>query len=148
MRVEYRDWETIEDLTSQIETRKGQLEINEKEVIEKLDIMREQLGLEKIKMNIKSTMQSILESQSRVTVNEEQKTLIGKTIEDLTSQIETESWYLSRSIEMETHKLKFAFPRSDGWECTLIPSAPVPLPKQPLAPLCHNCPRHASSFVT
>ena len=43
---------TIEDLTSQIETRKGQLEINEKEVIEKLDIMREQLGLEKIKMNI------------------------------------------------------------------------------------------------
>ena len=43
---------TIEDLTSQIETRKGQLEINEKEVIEKLDIMREQLGLEKIKMDI------------------------------------------------------------------------------------------------
>ena len=43
---------TVEDLTSQIETRKGQLEINEKEVIEKLDIMREQLGLDKIKMNI------------------------------------------------------------------------------------------------
>lgn len=43
---------TVEDLTSQIETRKGQLEINEKEVIEKLDIMREQLGLEKIKMDI------------------------------------------------------------------------------------------------
>lgn len=43
---------TVEDLTSQIETRKGQLEINEKEVIGKLDIMREQLGLEKIKMDI------------------------------------------------------------------------------------------------
>ena len=43
---------TVEDLTSQIETRTGQLEINEKEVIEKLDIMREQLGLEKIKMDI------------------------------------------------------------------------------------------------
>ena len=43
---------TVEDLTSQIETRKGQLEINEKEVIEKLDIMREKLGLEKIKMDI------------------------------------------------------------------------------------------------
>ena len=40
-------------------------------------------------MNIKSTMQSILESQSRVTVNEEQKILIGKTVEDLTSQINT-----------------------------------------------------------
>lgn len=43
---------TVEDLTSQIETRKGQLKINEKEVIEKLDIMREQLGLDKIKMDI------------------------------------------------------------------------------------------------
>ena len=43
--------------------------------------------VEQTRMNIKSTMQSILESQSRVTVNEEQKTLIGKTIEDLTSQI-------------------------------------------------------------
>lgn len=43
---------TVEDLTSQIETRKGQLEINEKEVIEKLNIMREKLGLEKIKMDI------------------------------------------------------------------------------------------------
>ena len=43
---------TVEDLTSQIETRKGQLEINEKGVIEKLDIMREQLGLEKIKTDI------------------------------------------------------------------------------------------------
>ena len=89
---------TVEDLTSQIETRKGQLEINEKEVIERLDIMREQLGLEKImkeidglevdndvkrrtadmiveqtRLNIKSTMQSILESQSRVTINKEQK---------------------------------------------------------------------------
>ena len=133
----YRDWETIEDLTSQIETRKGQLEINEKDVIGKLDVMREQLGLEKIKidiekdrlmvdtvlglmeaekimkeieglevdnevkrrtadmvveqtrMNIKATMQSILESQSRVTINEAQKTLIGKTVEDLTSQIQT-----------------------------------------------------------
>ena len=45
--------------------------------------------VEQTRMNIKSTMQSILESQSRVTVNEEQKALIGKTIEDLTSQIET-----------------------------------------------------------
>ena len=66
--------------------------------------------VEQTRMNIKSTMQSILESQSKVTVNEEQKELIGKTIEDLTSQKltnakETESWYLSRSIEMETHKL-------------------------------------------
>lgn len=43
---------TVEDLTSQIETRKGQLEINEKEVIGKLDVMREQLGLGKIKMDI------------------------------------------------------------------------------------------------
>lgn len=43
---------TVEDLTSQIETRKGQLEINEKDVIGKLDIMREQLGLNKIKMDI------------------------------------------------------------------------------------------------
>lgn len=43
---------TVEDLTSQIETRKGQLEINEKEVIGKLDVMREQLGLEKIRMDI------------------------------------------------------------------------------------------------
>ena len=43
---------TVEDLTSQIETRKEQLDINEKEVIGKLDIMREQIGLEKIKMNI------------------------------------------------------------------------------------------------
>ena len=47
------------------------------------------LIVEQTKMNIKSTMQSILESQSRVTINEEQKTLIGKTIEDLTSQIDT-----------------------------------------------------------
>lgn len=45
--------------------------------------------VEQTKQNIKSTMQSILESQSRVTVNEEQKTLIGKTAEDLMSQIET-----------------------------------------------------------
>ena len=45
--------------------------------------------VEQTRMNIKSTMQSILESQSRVTVNDEQKELIGKTIEDLTSQIET-----------------------------------------------------------
>lgn len=45
--------------------------------------------VEQTRMNIKATMQSILESQSRVTVNEEQKTLIGKTVEDLTSQIET-----------------------------------------------------------
>lgn len=43
---------TVEDLTSQIKTREGQLEINEKEVIEKLDIMREKLGLEKIKIDI------------------------------------------------------------------------------------------------
>lgn len=43
---------TVEDLTSQIQTREGQLEINENEVIGKLNIMREQLGLEKIKMDI------------------------------------------------------------------------------------------------
>lgn len=45
--------------------------------------------VEQTRLNIKSTMQSILESQSRVTINEAQKTLIGKTVEDLTSQIET-----------------------------------------------------------
>lgn len=45
--------------------------------------------VEQTRQNIKFTMQSILESQSRVTVNEEQKTLIGKTVEDLISQIET-----------------------------------------------------------
>ena len=45
--------------------------------------------VEQTKMNIKSTMQSILESQSRVTVNEEQKAPMGKTVEDLTSQIKT-----------------------------------------------------------
>ena len=39
--------------------------------------------VEQTRINIKSTMQSILESQSRVTINEEQKTLIGKTVEDL-----------------------------------------------------------------
>ena len=63
---------TIEDLTSQIETRKGQLEINEKEVIEKLDIMREQLGLEKIKMNIEKdrlmvdTVLGLMEAASKM----------------------------------------------------------------------------------
>lgn len=45
--------------------------------------------VEQTKLNVKATMQSILESQSRVTINEEQKILIGKTVEDLTSQIET-----------------------------------------------------------
>lgn len=45
--------------------------------------------VEQTRMNIKASMQSILESQSRVTINEEQKTLIGKTVEDLTSQIKT-----------------------------------------------------------
>lgn len=45
--------------------------------------------VEQTRLNIKSTMQSILESQSRVAINEEQKTLIGKTTEDLISQIET-----------------------------------------------------------
>ena len=63
---------TIEDLTSQIETRKGQLEINEKEVIEKLDIMREQLGLEKIKMDIEKdrlivdTVLGLMEAASKM----------------------------------------------------------------------------------
>lgn len=63
---------TVEDLTSQIETRKGQLEINEKEVIEKLDIMREQLGLEKIKMNIEKdrlmvdTVLGLMEAASKM----------------------------------------------------------------------------------
>lgn len=45
--------------------------------------------VEQTRLNIKSTMQSILESQSKVTINEEQRTLIGKTVDDLTSQIET-----------------------------------------------------------
>ena len=45
--------------------------------------------VEQTRQNIRSTMQSILESQSRVAINEEQKTLIGKTVEDLTSQIDT-----------------------------------------------------------
>lgn len=63
---------TIEDLTSQIETRKGQLEINEKEVIGKLDIMREQLGLEKIKMDIEKdrlmvdTVLGLIEAASKM----------------------------------------------------------------------------------
>lgn len=63
---------TIEDLTSQIGTRKGQLEINEKEVIEKLDIMREQLGLEKIKMDIEKdrlmvdTVLGLMEAASKM----------------------------------------------------------------------------------
>ena len=55
------------------------------------DVKRRTAGMivEQTKQNVKSTMQAILESQSRVTINEEQKTLIGKTIEDLTSQIKT-----------------------------------------------------------
>ena len=63
---------TIEDLTSQMETRKGQLKINEKEVIEKLDIMREQLGLGKIKMNIEKdrlmvdTVLGLMEAASKM----------------------------------------------------------------------------------
>ena len=63
---------TIEDLTSQIKTRKGQLEINEREVIGKLDIMREQLGLGKIKMDIEKdrlmvdTVLGLMEAASRM----------------------------------------------------------------------------------
>lgn len=63
---------TVEDLTSQIETREGQLAINEKEVIEKLDIMREQLGLEKIKMDIEKdrlmvdTVLGLMEAASKM----------------------------------------------------------------------------------
>lgn len=63
---------TVEDLTSQIETRKGQLGINEKEVIEKLDIMREQLGLNKIKMDIEKdrlmvdTVLGLMEAASKM----------------------------------------------------------------------------------
>ena len=63
---------TVEDLTSQINTRKGQLEINEKEVIEKLDIMREQLGLEKIKMDVEKdrlmvdTVLGLIEAASKM----------------------------------------------------------------------------------
>ena len=63
---------TIEDLTSQIETRKGQLEINEKEVIGKLDVMREQLGLEKIKMDVEKdrlmveTVLGLMEAASKM----------------------------------------------------------------------------------
>ena len=55
------------------------------------DVKRRTAGMvvEQTRQNIRSTMQSILESQSRVTINEEQKTLIKKTVEDLTSQIET-----------------------------------------------------------
>lgn len=63
---------TVEDLTSQIETRGGQLEINEKEVIGKLNIMREQLGLEKIKMDIEKdrlmvdTVLGLMEAASKM----------------------------------------------------------------------------------
>ena len=63
---------TVEDLTSQIETRKGQLEINEKDVIGKLDVMREQLGLEKIKMDIEKdrlmvdTVLGLIEAASKM----------------------------------------------------------------------------------
>ena len=55
--------------------------------------------VEQTRLNIRATMQSILESQSRVTINEEQKTLIGKTIEDLTSQIETRKGQLKSTKE-------------------------------------------------
>lgn len=63
---------TVEDLTSQIDTRKGQLEINEKDVIGKLDIMREQLGLGKIKMDIEKdrlmvdTVLGLMEAASKM----------------------------------------------------------------------------------
>ena len=63
---------TIEDLTSQIKTREGQLEINEKDVIGKLDVMREQLGLGKIKMDIEKdrllvdTVLGLLEAASKM----------------------------------------------------------------------------------
>ena len=63
---------TVEDLTSQIETRKGQLEINEKDVIERLNIMREQLGLEKIKMDVEKdrlmvdTVLGLIEAASKM----------------------------------------------------------------------------------
>ena len=55
-----------------METRKGQLEINEKEVIGKLDIMREQLGLGKIKMDIEKdrlmvdTVLGLIEAASKM----------------------------------------------------------------------------------
>ena len=62
--------------------------------------------VEQTRMNIKSTMQSILESQSRVTVNDEQKTLIGKTIEDLTSQIETRKGQLEINEKEVIHRTK------------------------------------------
>lgn len=63
---------TVEDLTSQIETRKGQLEINEKDVIGKLDVMREQLGLNKIKMDVEKdrlmvdTVLGLMEAASKM----------------------------------------------------------------------------------
>ena len=61
--------------------------------------------VEQTRTNIKSTMQSILESQSRVTINEEQKTLIGKTIEDLTSQMKTREGQLKINEKEVIEKL-------------------------------------------
>ena len=71
------------------EAEKMMKEINGLEIDNDVKRRTADLIVEQTKLNIKSTMQSILESQSRVTINEEQKKLIGKTVEDLTSQIET-----------------------------------------------------------
>ena len=61
--------------------------------------------VEQTRQNIRATMQSILESQSRVTINEEQKTLIKKTVEDLTSQIETRKGQLGINEKEVTETL-------------------------------------------
>ena len=82
----YRDWETHK---LNKEAEKIMKEIDGLEIDNDVKRRTVDMIVEQTKINIKSTMQSILESQSRVTVNDEQKSLIGKTIEDLTSQIET-----------------------------------------------------------
>lgn len=80
-------------------------EINGLEVDNDVKRRTADMVVEQTRQNIKSTMQSILESQSRVTVNEEQKTLIGKTIEDLTSQIDTRKGQLEINEKEVTEKL-------------------------------------------
>ena len=64
-------------------------EIDSMEIDNEIKRRTADMVVEQTRMNIKATMQSVLESQSRVTVNDEQKKLIGKTVEDLMSQIGT-----------------------------------------------------------
>lgn len=80
-------------------------EINGLEIDNDVKKRTSDMIVEQTRMNVRSTMQSILESQSRVTINEEQKTLIGKTVEDLTSQIETRTGQLELNEKEVIEKL-------------------------------------------